>query len=133
MGKLFSGKARFLLNIFIIILVGFTLFLVTVYNDSIKQLTAKQFNIYAKKVLGEQVVLPEAKAVNPAKKQRELLTQVIIVVRQNVKDTVEPFVKQALQIRIGDIINSYSQMQRLAHDTQALRQIAINKLKELTK
>ncbi len=131
MDKLFSGKVRWLINIFIILLLGFMLFLATIYNDSLKQLTAKQFNTYTKKVLGEKVVLPEIKAGNPTEQQLALLTQVVIVVRQNMKETVEPFAKQALQIRIGDIINSYSQVQRLAHDTQALRQILMDKLRKL--
>lgn len=131
MGKLFSGKVRWLINIFVIILVGFALFLITVYNDSLKQLSAKQFNLYAKKVLGEKVVLPQVDGGNPKEKQRALLTQVLIAVRQNTKAAADPFIKQALQIRIGDIINSYSQVKRLTQDTQSLRQLAIDKLRKL--
>src|SRR3989344_7789488 len=128
MGKLFSGKVRWLINIFIIILVGFTLFLVTVYNDSIKQLTAKQFNIYAGKVLGDMISLPETQAVNPKEKQRELLTYAVIAVRNGAINTAIPLTNQLMQVRIGDIINSYSQIKRLSQDTQSIRKIVMEKL-----
>ena len=131
MGKLFSGKVRWLINVFVVLLVGFVLFLATIYNDSLKQLTAKQFNIFTRKVLGEKVVFREVEAGNPKERQRILLTQAIIAVRQKVKGTVDPLAKQLLQIRIGDIINSYSQVKRLSQDTQAMRKIAIDKLKKL--
>lgn len=130
MEKLFSGRVRWLVNVFVIILLGFLLFLVTVYNDSLKQLSTKQFNTLAKKVLGEKVVFPETKAENPKEKQRILLTQVVIAVRKNVEKTVQPLAKQALQIRIGDIINSYSQIKRLTQDTQSIRKIVMEKLRE---
>ena len=133
MGKLFSGKVRWLINIFIIILVGFTLFLVTVYNDSIKQLTAKQFNIYAGKVLGDMISLPETQAVNPKEKQRELLTYAVIAVRNGAINTAIPLTNQLMQVRIGDIINSYSQIKRFSQDTQSIRKIVMEKLREFAK
>ena len=133
MGKLFSGKARWLINIFVVILVSFTLFIITVYNDSLKQLSAKQFNTLAKTVLGDAVVFPETKAANPKEKQRVLLTQVIITARQNVEKTVQPLAKQILQIRIGDLINSYTQIKRLTQDTHVLRELTIDNLKKLAR
>ncbi len=122
-----------LVNIFVILLLGFMLFLVTVYNDSLKQLSAKQFNLYAKKVLGEKVVIPEVEAEKSKEKQEALLTQVVIAVRQNTNTAVGPIIKQILQIRIGDMINSYSQVKRLTQDTQNIRQIVLDKLREVAK
>ncbi|HUD44307.1 MAG TPA: hypothetical protein VMR41_02060 [Patescibacteria group bacterium] len=110
----------FLKNLLIIVfLLGLVVF-ATFYSDSIKSFVFKQLQSSGAKVLGAST-----NGIPNSSLSKE--------VNKEVNSTAVSVRNQVMQIKIGDIVNSFSQTQKIVHDVSGLQSTVRAELQKLSK
>ena len=112
-----TGFVRNMLVIFLLIgvVIG-----ATMYSDKVKS-----FVMSALKTSGSQVLGANTQELN-----KYSVTKQVHAEAQNALDQGK---KQVMQIKIGDIVNSFSQAQKIVHDVNGLQQMVHQQLQSLAK
>ncbi len=92
----------------------------TLYSDTIRTFVIHELQINGSKVLG-------------ANTQELGKYSVSKQVNSEMQNTLKAGEKQILQIKIGDIVNSYSQAQKIVRDVSGLQTTIRNELQKLAK
>jgi len=92
----------------------------TLYSDAIRTFVLHQLSSSGSKVLGVNT-----KGLNKYSVSKQVNT--------DIKNTLNEGKQQLLQVKIGDIINSFSQAQKIVHDVSGLQAAVHKQLQSLAK
>ncbi len=104
------GAKRLFLNTLIVIACLGVLFVISERTSIIRRFVAKVVNTPSSKVLGTNVIDVKNADVNPADQIKKDIQQEL--------DTVK---KQSLNIKVSDVIDTTSRVQKIFHDVHSLQ------------
>lgn len=110
----------FLKNLLIVVFLFGVVVTATFFSDNIRSFVLKQLEFSSAKVLGANT--KEIASYSLSKSVKKELGSVI--------DSTK---KQILQINIGDVVNSFSQAQKIVRDVSGLQAVLKNQLQKLAK
>ena len=115
-----SAMTSFVRNLLVIIFLVGIVAGATLYSESIKTFVLSELSSSGSQVLGANT--QELKKYSVSKQ-----------VNAEITNTLNAGRKQLMQVKIGDIVNSFSQAQKIVHDVSSLQQAIRQQLQNLAK
>lgn len=116
------GIKRLIFNTIVIMACVGVLFVVSENTSFVRRLVAKVVNTPSSQVLGTNVIEVKDADKNPSDE-----------LKKDVEQQVETLKKQSMHIKVSDVVDTTTRVQRILHDVQSLQLFVGQTIKSVTK